>query len=106
MIPRSAVTSIGVRPPPRCAPMKKIPCAVPRSAVGNQREMALAELGHAPASPAPKRKRMASSELELKAAAVAMVKLDHQITIRVSTLRGPIRSPHHPVGISKIAYES
>ncbi len=42
--------------------MKKMPCAVPRSAAGNQREKVRETLGNAPASPAPNRKRMASSE--------------------------------------------
>ena len=60
--PSRAVTTIGVSPPPRCAPAKKIPCAVPRSATGNQREKVFVTLGNAPASPAPKRKRMRSSE--------------------------------------------
>jgi hypothetical protein len=39
----------------------------------------------------------------LKADAVAIVKHDHQTTIRVSTRRVPIRSPQAPVGISKRA---
>ncbi len=56
-------TSIGVSPPPRCAPAKKIPCAVPRSVTGNQREMTFDAFGNAPASPMPKRNRIASSEI-------------------------------------------
>ena len=42
--------------------MKKMPCTVPRSRRGNQRENVRATFGHAPASPAPNRKRMASSD--------------------------------------------
>ena len=56
------VTSSGVKPPARLVPMKKKPCAVPRSDTGNQREMVRAALGQQPASPAPKRKRVTSSE--------------------------------------------
>ena len=40
----------------------------------------------------------------MNAPAVAIVKTDHQITIRVNTRRVPIRSAHQAVGISKIAY--
>ena len=60
-----------------------------------------AETGHAPASPAPKRKRVASNETWLKAPAVAMVNVDHHTTMRVRTDRDPCRSAHHAVGISK-----
>ena len=35
---------------------------------------------------------------------VAAVKIDHQTTIRISTRRGPMRSPSHPPGTSKSAY--
>ena len=60
--PSRAVTTIGVSPPPRWAPAKKIPCAVPRSAAGNHREKVLATLGKAPASPTPNRNRITSSD--------------------------------------------
>ena len=98
-----AATRIGVSPPPRCAPMKKMPCAVPRSRSGNQRDKARATVGHAPASPAPNKARSASSERKSHAAPVNPVKTDHQITIRVSTRRLPMRSAHQPVGISNSA---
>src|SRR5882672_3475852 len=58
----SAVTSNGVNPPARCAPMKKVPCAVPRSRAGNHRENVRATFGQAPASPAPNKNRIANSE--------------------------------------------
>ena len=41
---------------------EKMPCAVPRSCRGNQRENVRAALGSAPASPAPNRNRIASSD--------------------------------------------
>src|SRR5262249_38670600 len=103
MIFKSAATKSGVSPPPKCAPAKKIPSAVPRSAAGNQRESVFETLGNAPASPIPKRNRRATSETKLNAAAVKIVKLDHQMTILVRTRLDPIRSPQAPVGISKSA---
>src|SRR5580704_17309465 len=75
-----------------------------RSALGTQRETADVQLGNAPASPAPKRKRTASRARKLVATPVRAVKADHQRTIRVRILRGPIRSPRIPLGISKSAY--
>ena len=96
-------TSSGVNPPARCAPLKKIPCTVPRSVRGTQRENVRAALGHAPASPAPKRKRVTTSDVKLHAAAVNIVNADHHNTIRVSTCRVPCRSAHHAVGISNSA---
>jgi hypothetical protein len=83
--------------------MKKMPCAVPRSCLGNQREKVRAAFGSAPASPAPKRNRIATIDAKLNAKPVSMVNADHQQTIRVRTRRVPTRSPHHPVGISKAA---
>ena len=62
--------------------------------------------GKAPASPAPNRNRITTSDAKPRAAAVSIVNADHQSTIRVSTLRGPFTSPSHPDGISKSEYES
>ena len=36
---------------------------------------------------------------------MAAVKNDHQITIRIRTLRGPMTSPRNPPGISNAAYD-
>ncbi len=44
------------------------------------------------------------SETAFQAHPVAAVNSDHQMTIRISTRRGPIRSPSQPPGISKTAY--
>ena len=49
-----------------------------------------ARLGNAPASPAPKRNRIATSDLTPLARPVSIVNTDHHSTIRVSTRRGPM----------------
>jgi hypothetical protein len=59
--------------------------------------------GKAPASPAPNSVRVTMSELKFHAQPVAAVKNDHQITMRISTRRGPMRSASHPPGTSKKA---
>ncbi len=78
-----------------------MPLACPRSRAGNQCEKARAMFGNAPASPAPKKKRMATSDRRPCAAPVSAVNPDHQRTMRVSTRRGPRVSPSQPDGISK-----
>jgi hypothetical protein len=89
--------------PPRRVPMKITPCALPRSAIGNQLAKLREMLGKAPASPTPNRKRTTSSEAKFHAAPVIIVNADHHRTIRVSTLRGPVMSPSQPLGISNAA---
>ena len=64
----------------------------------------LVMFGKAPASPAPNSARMTIREVAFQAQPVAAVKRDHQTTIRMSTRRGPMRSPSQPPGISKSAY--
>ena len=49
-------------PPEIWAPMKKMPCTVPRSLAGIQRAKVLVTQGHAPASPMPNKNRVTSSE--------------------------------------------
>jgi hypothetical protein len=58
----NAVTTIVVTAPDTYAPAKKIPFAVPRSRSGIQRDITRATHGKAPASPAPNRKRITSSD--------------------------------------------
>src|SRR5215831_5219890 len=99
----SPIATGGASAPPRRVPMKMIPCARPISFAGNHWEKLLDVFGKAPASPAPKRNRNASSETKFQASPVAIVKADHHKTMRVRTLRGPIVSPSQPLGISKIA---
>ena len=50
-------------------------------------------VGKHPASPAPKRKRVATIVTKLQAHPVAAVKKDHHSTIRKMTRRGPSQSP-------------
>jgi hypothetical protein len=87
--------------PPRRDPRNSTPLARPRSRTGNHREKLRATFGNAPASPAPKRKRIATSDRNPRAAPVSIVNADHHSTIRVRTLRGPLTSPSQPDGTSK-----
>ena len=100
---RIKATNAGVKAPPSRALVHMIPCARVRSSNGSQRLNALVRFGKAPASPAPNRKRVAINETQLKAHPVATVKNDHHSTMRRSTLRGPMRSPRYPAGISNRA---
>src|SRR5438046_3116645 len=95
--------SSGVNAPPQRALNHITPTARLRSSRGSQLLNILAKLGKHPASPAPNRKRVTSSDIRLKTQPVAAVKNDHQITTRISTLRGPILSPSQPPGISNSA---
>ena len=61
--------------------------------------LARIEIGNAPASPMPKRKRQTAMDSALQVRAVAEVKRLHQVTMKASARRGPIRSPSHPPGI-------
>ncbi len=89
--------------PPSSIAVVTIPCARPRDESGNHARRIRAELGNAPASPAPNRNRMTTSDANPQAAPVSAVKNDHQSTIRVRMRREPYRSPHRPAGISKSA---
>ena len=77
-------------------------CARSRSPAGSQVVSVRVMLGNAPASPAPNRPRTRMSDVAPIAHPVAAVKIDHQMTMRISTLRGPIRSASQPPGISKM----
>src|ERR1051326_2486732 len=99
-----ATTSGGAKAPPNRVPMNKMPCALPTSRLGNHREKLREIVGNAAASPMPKRNLVASRTLKFHANPVAIVNADHQSTMRVSILRGPITSASQPLGISKKAY--
>src|SRR5688500_16761305 len=60
--------------------------------------------GNAPASPAPKRKRMMASEVKLHAAAVNPVKSDQNATTAVRSRLAPKRSARIPEGVCNNAY--
>ncbi len=77
-----------------------MPCARTRSARGSQMVKAFVKLGKQPASPAPNSVWVVNSDAKFHVAPVMAMNADHQITIRISTLRGPIQSPRNPLGIS------
>ena len=62
--------------------------------------------GKQPASPTPNRNRTPDNDQKPAASPVAIVKVDHQTTMRVITARGPMRSPSQPPGTSKSMYAS
>src|SRR5580765_7443772 len=90
---KAHTTSNGVNAPPHRALNHITPTARLRSSRGSQLVNILARFGKQPASPAPKRKRVTSSDARFQAQPVAAVKHDHHRTTRISTLRGPILSP-------------
>ena len=94
----------GVNAPPQRALNHTMPWARTRSANGSQSVNALVMFGKQPASPAPNRKRETTSDTRFHARPVAAVKMDHMITTRRRTLRGPMMSPSQPPGISNSAY--
>ena len=98
------MTNSGVKAPPQRAPSHSMTCARVRSWSGNQIMNALVRFGKQPASPMPKQNRAMTREARFQTYPVAAVKTDHMITTRINTLRGPIRSPSQPPGISKSAY--
>src|SRR5438046_2336634 len=100
------MTSNGVNAPPQRALNHMMDCARVRSCAGNQIMNDFVRLGKQPASPAPKKKRARSSDDKFQAYPVAAVKIDHIMTTRSKTLRGPIQSPSQPPGISNSAYAS
>ena len=86
--------------PPTRDPKNMTPLALPRSLSGNHRERLRDMFGNAPASPAPNRNLVATSDRNPTAAPVSIVKADHHKTMRVRTRRGPATSPSQPDGIS------
>ena len=94
-----ATTMPGVSAAPNLDPACVDPCANPRSEGSIQCDRDRVAMGNAPASPKPNSARHAIMDAAFHASAVAEVKIDHQVTIRASALRGPIRSPSQPPGI-------
>ena len=101
---KTHTTSNGVKAPPQRALIHMMPCARTRSAFGSQIVKALVKFGKHPASPAPKRNRATIKLRRFHAQPVAAVNMDHMMTTRISTLRGPIQSPSQPPGTSNNAY--
>jgi hypothetical protein len=100
----SVATSSGVKAPLTRVASQSVACARSRSLTGSQVVSTRVRLGNAPASPAPKSARVKMSDDGFQTQPVAAVKNDHQMTIRMRTRRGPIRSPSQPPGISNNAY--
>lgn len=101
-----AVTG-GVRAEPMPIPPIVMPIPKPRSCGGCQFAIDRLKLGRAAASPMPMRNLTTASEPimpirltrgRVGARAVSAVKIDHQMTAKVKTRRGPHRSPIHPPG--------
>ena len=99
----SIATSSGVKAPLTRVASQTSACARSRSFTGSQVASTRVMLGNAPASPAPKSARVTTSDAGFHTQPVAAVKNDHQMTIRMSTRRGPMRSPSAPPGISNNA---
>jgi hypothetical protein len=99
----SVATSSGVNAPLRRVASQRIACARSRCSTGSHVVNTRVRFGNAPASPAPNKARTVINDVALHTHPVAAVNSDHQITIRISTRRGPIRSPSQPPGISKRA---
>src|SRR5205823_13545766 len=98
--------------PPRRADIHTAPVARPRSRNGNHELTTRVMFGYAPASPQPNRKRTANRATKLLSTSgphsrengqtqpVSAVKMLHQMTMRVSTRRGPHAAPNQPPGTS------
>jgi len=95
----SQVTSGSDRTLPATEPLLKMPQARPRSRRGNQLNAVLVKDGMVADSPSPSISRAAKKWLTFRAAPVAMVKMDHQITATVRLMRTPMRSTTQPAGI-------
>ncbi len=96
-------TSSGVKAPLTRVASQTVAWARSRSLTGSHVVSTRVRLGNAPASPAPKSARVMTSDEGFQTHPVAAVKNDHQMTIRISTRRGPMRSPSDPPGISNSA---
>ena len=92
--------------PPHRAAIHSSPCARVRSDRGSHVVNDLAMIGKQPASPTPKRNRMATIEVKLHAAPVSDVNADQPTTMRMRPLRAPTQSPYQPPGISNRPYPS
>src|SRR6516162_2613305 len=83
----------GETAPPTSAMVVMSPCAGPRPCGGNQRASIRAVFGNAPASPAPNRNRISTSDQSPVAAPVRAVNTDHQTMIRHHAARAVAIAP-------------
>src|SRR2546423_1923062 len=93
----------GVKAAAQRALVALIPSAMGRSDCGSQALNDFANRGRQPASPAPNSRRVINRDGRFHTHPVAAVKNDHHSTMRVRTLRGPMRSQSQPLGISSSA---
>src|SRR5260221_8629110 len=94
----SAVTSGKDKADPAVDPLLKIEQAKPRSLRGNQLNAVLVKDGRLAASPTPSISRAAMNCEIPRAAPVAMVNIDHQVTAKARLIRTPTLSMNQPAG--------
>src|ERR1700733_2045339 len=88
----SALTNGKDSADPVVEPLLKMPQAMPRSLRGNQLKAVLVKDGSEAAPPTPSISRAATNWETPRAAPVAMVKSDHQVTAKARLMRTPTRS--------------
>src|SRR5262245_23825750 len=93
-----AVTSGKDKAEPAVDPLLKMEQAMPRSLRGNQLKAVLVKDGRLAASPAPSISRAPMNCQTPRAAPVAMVKSDHQVTAKARLMRTPNLSMNQPAG--------
>src|SRR5476649_2680283 len=94
----SAVTSGNDSADPAVEPLLKIPQAIPRSLRGNQLKAVLVKEGRLADSPTPSISRATMNCDMPRAAPVAMVNSDHQVTAKAKLIRTPTLSMNQPAG--------
>ena len=90
------ITTGGATAPPRRAKLCVMPCAKPRSVIGNQNVKARVAVGNAPPSPMPRTKRNAISAPSPQAKPHRIVAAAQIRLSTVSTSLGPNLSAHQP----------
>src|ERR1035437_6851925 len=98
-------TSGGSIIPPRLDPLLHTPMARGRASAGTQGAVALANAGHAPASPTASRLRSIPRLRGPRTREVSIPAADHQLTDSVSPRPTPKRSSAHPAKGRAMAYE-
>src|SRR5258708_6953953 len=93
-----AVTSGKDKADPAVDPLVKMEQAKPRSLRGNQLKAVLVNDGRLAASPTPSISRAPMNCVTPRAAPVAMVKIDHQVTAKARLMRTPSLSMNQPAG--------
>ncbi len=97
-MPINQATKGKAKAAPNLEPEKLIPVMSPLSFKGIQEKMARDMPGNAPASPAPKKKRISKSDTKFQAAPVKAVSADQKVTIPAKAFLGPKVSAIRPPG--------